>query len=320
MRFLLSPFSFLLSLFVLPFLSFSVQAQLGSSSVYVFLPGYGGSFLVSSNKVVRGSKNPITIRTTTSAGACYTGNYGAGYTVTITNSIKPSWLKITYVNRSGTNYNFDLGTVYSIGGANQAITCNGSYISDLGYFIYTIDPSHPSFPADPNYTLLGNLFTMVGAQTVTTALNNTLSLSISSCALQISTTSVSFGPVLSSTIPVGTQTSAPGHAKPLSFNLINCGTASSAYPTNVKLTFNSSSYNPTTKSLNVTGGAEGVGIQMLFGSTPVQFDGVTAYAINSPTSSSPTLPTTFQAFYIKTGGAVVVGGANAIATVIMTYQ
>lgn len=102
-------------------------------------------------------------------------------------------------------------------------------------------------------------------------------------------------------------------AKEFTINLTDCNLDNA---TAASVTFSGDT--ATDNTLNVTGGADGVGIQILQNGTPLVLDGSTASVAQDLEEGSNTM--NFAARYISLDSDVTAGQANATASFTLNYE
>lgn len=104
-------------------------------------------------------------------------------------------------------------------------------------------------------------------------------------------------------------------ARTFNINLDNCATETYS---KAALSFNGTTAAGNNKALSVSGGAGGVGIQILKNNTALVVDGTESSVEQIFNTGSNTIP--FQAQYISLENTVTPGAANATANFTVTYQ
>ena len=150
------------------------------------------------------------------------------------------------------------------------------------------------------------------AEGETSTVNFTGEIVESTCALApvSKNQTVDLGQVSANVLATVNSTSQP---KAFAINLTGCSLANA---TTATVTFSGDTAADT--ALNVTGGAAGVGLQILQNGTPLTLDGSTASAAQTLVVGNNTLD--FAARYVALAATVTAGKADAVANFTMNYQ
>lgn len=162
--------------------------------------------------------------------------------------------------------------------------------------------------------------TVGGIVAATVSVANPVQVMGQTCTVTTPSVSVSLGTVASKTF-----TSVGSSSTPTSFQIgLNC----TGVTTNVGITFTDAT-NPgnatSTLSLTDDSSATGVGIQILYSGSPVQYGADSSVAGNAGQVMLGSINDTsqnlnFSGRYVQTGSAVTAGTADGIATFTMSYQ